>query len=202
MDVSNYSRKISKIINTFLKEDAWKYIFDDNSGIFRFSLNLHGRIKSISYYIVIKEDGYIVYAVSPIGVDKNDLNSMTRMAEFICRANYGLKNGNFEMDFRDGELRYKVFVDCTGINPSNDIIKTSIYSPALMFERYGGGITDVIFSDISVESSINKCENSQEDEIRPLLVTPTSSNGEVGEILEKLAAHFSPDNADSDEWEE
>lgn len=140
--------------------------------------------------------------MSPIGVDKNDLNSMTRMAEFICRANYGLKNGNFEMDFRDGELRYKVFVDCTGINPSNDIIKTSIYSPALMFERYGGGITDVIFSDISVESSINKCENSQEDEIRPLLVTPTSSNGEVGEILEKLAAHFSPDNADSDEWEE
>ena len=30
-----------------------------------------------------------------------------------CRANYGLlANGNFELDMDDGEIRYKVFIDC------------------------------------------------------------------------------------------
>ena len=29
------------------------------------------------------------------------------MAEFLTRANYGIMIGNFEMDFNDGEVRYK-----------------------------------------------------------------------------------------------
>lgn len=201
MEASTYSRKIAKILDQFLKKDEWKYVFNDGKGIFRFGLNLHGRIKNISYYIDVKEDEYIVYAISPIGIDKTDIPSMTRMAEFICRANFGLKNGNFELDFRDGELRYKVFVDCSGIVPSEEIIKSSIYSPALMFERYGDGIANVIFSCTAAETAINKCENLQEDELRPLLNAPTTTSGEVGEILEKLAAHFSTDSAASDEWE-
>ena len=37
------------------------------------------------------------------------------MAEFLTRANYGLRIGNFEMDFEDGEVRYKSSVDFEGI---------------------------------------------------------------------------------------
>ncbi|MES2940422.1 MAG: YbjN domain-containing protein [Pseudomonadota bacterium] len=33
------------------------------------------------------------------------------MAEFLTRANFGLVIGNFELDFADGELRYKAGLD-------------------------------------------------------------------------------------------
>lgn len=33
------------------------------------------------------------------------------MAEYLTRANYGLLIGNFEMDFADGEVRFKTSVD-------------------------------------------------------------------------------------------
>jgi hypothetical protein len=33
------------------------------------------------------------------------------MAEFLTRAKYGLCMGNFEMDFGDGEVRYKASLD-------------------------------------------------------------------------------------------
>jgi len=36
------------------------------------------------------------------------------VAEFINRANYGIIIGNFEMDFADGEIRYKTSIDVQG----------------------------------------------------------------------------------------
>lgn len=43
--------------------------------------------------------------------------------EYITGANYGLRNGNFEMDVEDGEIRYKVYVNVKGMNDiSDDII--------------------------------------------------------------------------------
>ncbi|MEO5952445.1 MAG: YbjN domain-containing protein [Chloroflexia bacterium] len=36
------------------------------------------------------------------------------LADFLTRANYGLYIGNFEMDFNDGEVRYKTSIDVEG----------------------------------------------------------------------------------------
>ena len=74
------------------------------------------------------------------------------------QANYGLRNGNFELDMRDGEIRYKVFVDCDGVIPSREVIKGSIIIPAMMFERYSPGILDVVFKGVSAAEAIGQCE--------------------------------------------
>ena len=82
------------------------------------------------------------------------------MADFICRANYGLLNGNFELDIRDGEIRYKTYVDCEGNNPSIEIVRNSIYCPAAMMERYSAGIADIIFGNATAEEAVIKCERT------------------------------------------
>ena len=81
------------------------------------------------------------------------------MADFICRANYGMKNGNFELDMMDGEVRYKCYVDCDGALPCTDVIRNSVYCPAQMLERYGAGIVDIVCLDGSAADAISKCEN-------------------------------------------
>ena len=36
--------------------------------------------------------------------------------------NYGLKNGCFELYFRDGEIRFRSFIDCEDVMPSTEVI--------------------------------------------------------------------------------
>ena len=185
--VRNYSLEIANAINSYLKQDDWHFSFDEENGLFRFGLSLSSKIKKINYIVDVKEDEYIVYAIAPIGADEEDKKMMATMAEFVCRANYGLKNGNFELDMRDGEVRFKCFVDCESITPSKDMVQNSIHCPAIMFKRYGSGIVDIIFGNATATEAVNRCEKAAEIEMRSLLSELMEGEGEPSEMLAKLA---------------
>ena len=62
------------------------------------------------------------------------------VAEFITRANYDLLIGNFELDFEDGEIRFK-----TSIDVSNDRLTTALVEPfvianVVMMDHYLPGL--------------------------------------------------------------
>ena len=185
-----YSKSIADAINSFLTEDDWHFSFDDQRGLFKFGLNLKGRIKNVRYIVDVKDDEYVVYAISPIGADEDDEKKMAIMAEFICRANYGLKNGNFELDMRDGEIRYKSFVDCEGLTPTTEMVRNSIHCPAAMFDRYGDGIVDIIFGNSTAKEAVAKCEKSPEEELRALLGEEFDGDDDMEAMIARLAARF------------
>lgn len=191
-----YSKIIANAINSFLTEDDWHFSFDDQRGLFKFGLNLKGRIKKVSYIVDVKDDEYVVYAVSPLGADEDDEKMMATMAEFICRANYGLKNGNFELDMRDGEIRYKCFVDSEGITPTTEMVRNSIHCPAAMFDRYGAGIVDIIFGNATAKEAIAKCEKSLAEELRALLGDELDGDEGVEAMIARLAARFGIDESE------
>lgn len=184
---NKYSTDIANKIKEFLTEDDWHYSFNEDNGLFRFGLSLRGKIKKVNYVVKVKEDSYIVYAISPVGADEEDAKMMSAMTEFLCRANYGLRNGNFEMDMADGEIRFKSFVDCEGIIPSRDMVENSIYCPASMFDRYGNGIVDVIFGGVSAKDAINKCEESTDKGLHSLISEMMAEGVDVEAMLERLA---------------
>lgn len=155
--------KIAKAIETYLKDDNWRFSYDEKNVSFRFDLSISSKIKRISYRISVHEDDYVVRATAPIGADEDDVKMMATMADFICRANYGLKNGNFELDMDDGEIKFKSFVDCEGIVPTSAIIRNSIYIPAAMFKRYSSGIVDIMFKGVSAKDAIRNCEGKSDD---------------------------------------
>ncbi len=123
-------------------------------------------MKNVQYVVGINERDYNVYAISPLSVDQDDPEQMGKMAEFICRANYGLRDGNFEMDFNDGELRYKCFMNCNGSIPTKNMVGASIHCPAAMFDRYSKGIMQILFGDMSAAEAIEVCEGSQKPPAR------------------------------------
>ena len=191
-----YSKSIADAINSFLTEDDWHFSFDDQRGLFKFGLNLKGRIKNVRYIVDVKDDEYVVYAISPIGADEDDEKKMAIMAEFICRANYGLKNGNFELDMRDGEIRYKSFVDCEGLTPTTEMVRNSIHCPAAMFDRYGDGIVDIIFGNSTAKEAVAKCEKSPEEELRALLGEESDGDDDMEAMIARLAARFEIDESE------
>ena len=99
-----------------------------------------------------------MYAVSPLSADTRDPEQMQKMAEFICRANYGMIRGNFEMDFHDGEVRFKYYVDCRESMPSKEMIGDSILFSVSVVSRYGEGILQILFNNMSAEDAIKLCE--------------------------------------------
>ncbi len=197
MKERTYSIDIANAVKRFLTADDWHFSFEEERGIFKFGLGLKGKLKKLHYIVDIKEDEYLVYAISPLGADENDANMMMNLAEFICRANYGLKMGNFEMDYDDGEVRFKVHVLCKGVTPTAEMIKRSIYCPATMFNHYGSGIVDIIFNDTSGKAAVEKCEKYSESEIRSILAelfsdddTAISEEGDMEAMVARLAARF------------
>lgn len=160
--MKNYSTEIAQAIKEHLEEREMKLVaFDENDGSFGFVMHLPGQISFVHYIIKVHENDFTVVAICPVCPATSDSAVLTAMAEFVCRANYGLKNGNFEMDFRDGELRYKCFVDCDEQIPSQNVVRDSIGVPAAMMKRYASGIINVLYKGMDAESAVAKCEQGK-----------------------------------------
>ena len=175
----NYNPEIADAVRNFLEEDDWNYSFDSENGLFRFGVNLPGKMKNVHYAVGINEQDYNVYAISPLSADQDDPEQMRQMAEFICRANYGLRDGNFEMDFNDGELRYKCYMNCNGAIPTKNMVGRSIHCPAAMFKRYSKGILQILFAGMSAADAIELCEG-----------TPAAPASESSDEEEKPSSHL------------
>lgn len=150
----DYSTSIFNYVKSFLDSDDWHYSFSEDSHTFDFNLTLKSKLQRVHYKVLIRKFDYSVYAICPMSAK----DCLPQMAEFISRANYGLANGNFELDFRDGEIRYKCFVNCDDTIPGIQTIKDSIYIPASMFNKYSEGILSVLFGMKSPAQAVADCE--------------------------------------------
>lgn len=88
---------------------------------------------------------FIVYM--NLGAKARTEQDRLRAAEFMARANFGMNVGNFELDMRDGEMRFKTSVCVQGgaLTPTmiNVLLGVSIrttnqYFPGFMKVLYGG----------------------------------------------------------------
>jgi hypothetical protein len=66
------------------------------------------------------------------------------VSHFLTRANYGLAAGNFELDFDDGEIRYKTAVQVTGETLDSMTIKRVVRTNGMAMETYLPGIGAII----------------------------------------------------------
>ena len=181
-----YSEEIVETIRDYLTENDWSFSFDEHRGTFQFGLLLKGKLKQIRYELHVWKDEYVVLAKCPVGVDRQDKTTMANMAEFVCRVNYSLKNGGFELDFRDGEIQYRTFVDCSGISLSSAVIRNSLHCPAVMYERYGTGILDILFLGKTTEEAIKHCEEDKTQMLHELISKLSDEAGDMRALLDSL----------------
>lgn len=154
--MSEYSDELVAALKDFYEKDDWKYDFDEDRGVFSMGLRLSGKINSARVIVPVHDDCFEVYAVISLSASEEVRHET---AEFITRANYGLRNGCFEMDFNDGELRYKCHVDCEdAIPPGYTIIKNAMYIPGSMISRYGDGLVKVLFGMATASDAIDEIE--------------------------------------------
>ena len=150
----SYSAEIARAVDAFLTADDWRYSFNEEAGIFRFGMQYDGKLQKVDFLIRIRDEFFVVYACPPLTAK----DCLPEMAEFIARANYGLQNGCFELDFEDGEIRFRTIVDCDGQLPAESVIRNSVYTAVTMMRRYGDGIAAVLFGAQTPVIAVAACE--------------------------------------------
>ena len=153
---------IVNAVRDWLDDDDWHYDYDAEKQLIKMGISLKSKIKSGKIYIDFKDDCYLVYVYPPLNGDKDNLTELTK---YLTMANYGLLNGNFELDTNDGEIRYKVYVNCEGLESlSTEVIKDSICVGCVMLDRYGDGIAALALGFSDAETEIKKAEHRNEAE--------------------------------------
>jgi hypothetical protein len=131
----------------------------NNSNSTIISLNLTGNNSSFRTYLEIKEsqDRLIVYIDTPVKIAKNQ---RAAVAEFLMRVNYNLVIGNFEIDFRDGEVRFRAAVDVEGSALSMEMVKTLVFVSASTADRFFPGIMSVCYGGKLPEDAYEELRNA------------------------------------------
>ncbi len=145
----DHSTVIAQKICTFLDNGDWHYTYDEEKGIIRMGVNLKGKMQRCKIFITIGQAHYTVYALPDFNINEK---CRMRVAEYLTRANYNLRFGNFELNLDDGDIRYKMAVDCENEEApvlSDAVIARSIYIPPRMLDQYGDGLLSVMFGNTS-----------------------------------------------------
>ena len=149
--------QIVDALRDWLDSDDWHYEYDAEHHLIRAGITLDCKLRNARIFIPIREDGsYIVNIYSPVNGDPANIDELVK---YVAMANYGLANGNFDIDVSDGEVRYKIYVNCKDLEKlPAQIIKDSIYAGWCMMDRYGNGLAALAMGFSDVETEIKKAE--------------------------------------------
>jgi hypothetical protein len=144
-----------QLVNFFTNDD-WSFTRLQGQPILYTAIQ--GEHGAWNCYAHIREEQaqFAFYSICPIATPDD---KRLAIAEFLTRANSGMILGNFELDFEDGEIRYKTSIDVTDDYLSQALIKQLVYANVSMMDAYLPGIQAVIAGDASPVEAIRKLES-------------------------------------------
>jgi hypothetical protein len=138
-----------------LQEDGWQYA--PVEGQSTLAMGFRGRNGSWMCYAHIDDERgvLVIYSVTAKAVPE-----VTRqvMADFLTRANFGLVIGNFEMDFSDGETRFKTSVELGQTEATAVLLRKLLHVNVATLDRYLPGIEGVAEGQLHPIEAIALCE--------------------------------------------
>ncbi len=153
-DHPNSQRALQTLLE-FLKEDGWYPQPLEEKPILRMAFNgKNGELRCYAQ-IRIELEQFLFYAVAPV---KAPEEVRTAVAEYLTRANYGLRIGNFELDYQDGEVRYKSSLDFENATLTSPLIRNAIYPAVQTMDRYLPGLLSIMYGGRTPVEAIQEIE--------------------------------------------
>jgi len=142
-------------LGEFLEADDWHPQRLGEKTIYR--TIFPGESGQVACFAQVRTDleQFVFYVMAPVKAPEDVRQAV---AEYIAGANYGLQVGNFEMDFRDGEVRYKSSLESEDVHLSPELIQHAIYPAVQTMDRYLPGLMRVIYSGASPGEAIDAIE--------------------------------------------
>ncbi|MGB1286123.1 MAG: YbjN domain-containing protein [Aggregatilineales bacterium] len=183
---------IFESIEGFFIEDEWEFHRMEESPVL--SMGFSGKNGKWNCYAQAREAQrqFVFYSVMPINAPEDKRNDV---AEFVTRSNYGMIIGNFELDYRDGEVRYKTSIDVEGTILEPALIRQLVYANVIITDRYLPGLMSVIYGGKDPMTAVEQIEAPPQD-IEAL------DEGEEMPDLSGLDLSFLDDDDDDDDFDD
>jgi hypothetical protein len=160
IESSGAGQRAFEVLGEFLRSDGWhpRRLGDKLA----YGVQCSGRNANFACYVEVRPDleQVLVYAVSSVRTPEEARHGV---AEFITRANYGLRIGNFELDFSDGEVRFKTSLDFQGEQLTFGLLKGLLYPAVQTLDIYLPGVLAVAHGDKTPLEAILLIEGGEED---------------------------------------
>jgi hypothetical protein len=152
------SESITDAMVRFFAEDEWAFYRNEGEPILQ--MGFKGKSGNWTCYAHALDEArrFIFLSVMETSIPEDKRQAV---AEFLTRANYALFLGGFEMDFSDGEVRYKTSIAVEDGKLSQAMIKTMVYTNVLSMDRYLPGILSVIYGGISPAHALAQIEQKE-----------------------------------------
>ena len=150
--------RILDALKEFFSEDEWEYAVMEGKSVLR--MGFSGDNGNWICYAQTREaqNQFMFYSLCPLNVPARKLQDM---AEFLTRANYGIIVGNFELDYDDGEIRYKTSIDVEDAELSSMHIRHLVYANVTTLDRYLPGIMAVLAGSRTPREAIEDIDKEE-----------------------------------------
>ena len=147
--------ELFETLKSFFFNDEWFYVEVDERPLLR--LNHWGENGRFSCQAEVNETQQIFYFYSyfPVNVPPA---KQAAVAELITRANYGMRVGNFELDYEDGEVRFKTSIDVENVELTHALVSNHVYANVWTMDRYLPALFAVIYGSASPLDAANQIE--------------------------------------------
>lgn len=151
---------MSQLLDTmmaFFESESWPFHVMDSKTVLQTAFA--GENGRWNCYAQAREEQkqFVFYSMIPVNAPEPKRQAV---AEYITRVNYGLILGNFELDYSDGEIRYKTSIDVDGDEISEALIRNAVNRNVYTVDRYLPGIMSVIYADADPAEAVAKIEQS------------------------------------------
>ena len=148
--------KILDAVTAYLDSDNWPYEKMEDDFVVR--VLFRGDNAQFACFAQAREEQqqFVFYSICPVAVPEH---KRPEIAEFITRANFDMVIGNFELDYEDGEVRFKTSIDVEGADLLSTLIKPILYANVLMMDQYLPGMMGVIYADKTPADAVAQVED-------------------------------------------
>jgi hypothetical protein len=144
----------------YFQEQAWPVELKDDDEILRFRYEGdHG--KWMCFARARSEAGQFIFL--SVLSEKVPKDKRPLIAEFLTRANFGLNVGNFEMDFEDGEIRFRTSLDVAEARLTSGLINPLVKASLVAMDDHLPGIQAVMAGTATPKKAIAAIRAADDD---------------------------------------
>lgn len=155
--MSDYKEN-AKAIQELLDKRKLNYDIKEVDGRVRFTMGLSGfggLLDRLTFILIVDDRDAQCYALLPVSAKE----CLSVMAEFVLRANFGLKYGTFEMSYPEGELMFHMtYPVCALGGHENDGLDLLLGVPVAMIKGYGKYFVEIIEGKMTPEVAVSACK--------------------------------------------
>jgi len=133
----DFTKQIAAAVAAYLRGKGIVFAFDKANNYIMTEFGLEYEEYPMEVVIHLMEDAFVCYCVLPTDIPQEMYNVV---AEYLHRINYGLINGNFELDYAEGAVQYKTFGYCPNGTVSEALLEAVIVAPFGIINRYHPGL--------------------------------------------------------------